>query len=497
MVKKIFIILLTILAALSSAYILMLGYYNCLTMDDYGYIFQFETMGPWEALKLAYNGWQGRFSTFLMNDVVYWIFGRADNLIGATITMLLIGYVVTKSLLSGILHKVSIDMPQYIQWIFIVLVVNLGIMSYLVPSTFYWFCALNYTFCSWMAILLTYALFFSTRQNWIRWLEVVFASWYISGCSENFPPLVIMTLGIIWLIRIITGVKQQEGKQVFRQNSMLFVSLAILCVGFVILLLAPGNANRRADFNSDMDAQQQMTLLSWGITTIKASVIFGIRLLSRSLYYVAIIPISLALGMLFGREENRVSMKNTVWVIVGVVALLVIDIAACVYGTGWYAPLRSFSFVAILIAMVVAYLSFLWGEKINKDIHKVFVWVCSLISTICLIGTLVCFISHDQKLAEMYHHDIYSRNHIIQVEAQKGRKEPLVVSQYSYPWSLSTYAIMRNGISKMLGKQSQLEESEPLFFPSLLEEDSKDWTNRGVHEYYHTEFDIICKHVDR
>ena len=71
-------ICLSLFAIASTAYLLMLGWNNALSLDDYGYVFLVENNGVLGMMRMAYQGWQCRFSTFFVNGLVFLLFGRVS-----------------------------------------------------------------------------------------------------------------------------------------------------------------------------------------------------------------------------------------------------------------------------------------------------------------------------------------------------------------------------------------------------------------------------------
>ena len=136
---------LSLFAIVSTSYLLMLGWNNALALDDYGYVYLVENNGVWGMMRMAYQGWQCRFSTFLVNGLFFLLFGRAKNLIGVTLLMLLGGWAVSCLLLSGINRKYGLGIPKQVLALVSVITVNVGVVSFLEPATFFWLCALNYT----------------------------------------------------------------------------------------------------------------------------------------------------------------------------------------------------------------------------------------------------------------------------------------------------------------------------------------------------------------
>ena len=82
---------LLIAAVVSSAYLLMLGWYNTLSLDDYGFVADIEEQGPWEFTKNMYLNWQGRFSAFFVSSYLMPIFGRMSNMLPYTVFQMAVG----------------------------------------------------------------------------------------------------------------------------------------------------------------------------------------------------------------------------------------------------------------------------------------------------------------------------------------------------------------------------------------------------------------------
>jgi len=488
--KKIttFLIWLAVLA--SGGYLLMTGWYNVPTLDDYGYIWQAEK-NFWDSIALPYVGWQGRFSTYFMNGIVYLLFGRAANLIGVTVLMLVIGYWLAGRLLGSVLQKYGYQVPQLLLWGAAVLAINIGAMAYLEPSTFFWLCALNYTFSTWMTLLLVYALWFSKNPKWLRWLEVVLAALYISGTAENFTPLVIMVLGLIWLFGLIRDTKSDSFKQAFADRKMLFTALAILCIGFLVMLLAPGNAKRAAGLdNTNPEAVAQWTFAFSPFVkhTVVATLVLLIRLLSRSLYYIALLPVFVYMGYACKGKATEISGRKVLWAFAFVLGLIVVEVAACVYGTGYYAPPRANSFLSYVIVGVLAYMGVVWGSVIKNG---KWIGAATMVSCVLITISCICFIVQDQPRLKLYHDEVKAWHDRVERQKEASGKEMLVVPAYTMEREQNTYTSLRNGARKLMGKSPKYNEVNVLLMPATLGTNPADWRNLGVQRYFGIDFDIV------
>lgn len=477
-----------IAAAISAIYLLMTGWYNVPSLDDYGYIWQAEECF-WQSIALPYMGWQGRFSTFFMNGIVYLLFGRMQNLIWVTILMLGVGYYMAGRLFQCAFDKCNVVISKSLCWCVAVLTINIGAMAYLEPSTFFWLCALNYTFSTWMVMLLVYALYFSTYPMWLRWTEVIFASLYISGTAENFTPMVILVMGLIWLVGIIRDTKSSSFSSAFNSRKMLFVALAIMCIGFVVMLLAPGNGRRLAGM-SDMVATEQWNFSMWPFikNTIVASIVMFMRIVSRSLYYLALVPVFVYIGTLMPTSQR--GNKHIIWLVLGLLSFIVIEVAACVAGTGWYAPPRANSFLSYVIIATLAYTAIVWGRSLAVKWHGVIQWM-TFCASLLLISACVYFMIHDQPKLKLYHDEVIAWNQQVEQQVQCGIMDDVVVHPYHFERDLTSYALMRNTVRQWMRKSAKYQEVNVLLMPADLSVAPNDWRNVGVKRYYHANFDII------
>ena len=485
---------LLIATIISSFYLLMLGRYNVPALDDYGYIAMVEEDGLLGLISTTYNGWQCRFSTFFVNGLFWLVFGRASNLIWVTIIMLLSGWWVTEQLLRGILLRHGLKASRFVLWLVAVLTVNVGVLSFLEPATFYWLCALNYTISIWMTMLLVYAVFYCESKLWLRWILVLVSSIYISGTAENYTPLVIMVLGIVWLIQWIAQRKDGFGKR--KENVMLLVSLVIMGIGFGVMLIGSGNKNRLGGGAEGEMAFRGMSLGKVLLTTFKASCILALRFLSKFYYYLLILPVYIGLGLSCeGNLRKRMSIQRTICVLGLLLLFFLVAVLGCVVGMGWYAPPRSFCYMSFVIITVCALLGVSWGASMP---HKWVSWVLPSFAVVTIACMMVVMCVRDMPVAKSYHDYIVNRNAQIEervVSNSTGTiapSEPFVCEPWSQGWRPTNYASLRNLINVCVGKQYRYYEPQFLLMDSELSSDPNDWRNIDLKTYFHADFDIIC-----
>jgi len=465
----------------STVYLLMLGWYNNLLLDDYGFVAEVDRGGAYGLMHAAYYGWQCRFSGFYVLGWIFKVWGHASNLIGYTILLLLLGYGAIYYALKNITRIEN----KFILFGSAVLITNISVMAYFEMSTFYWVCCAVYTLSTYAAIALFTAIFFNNGTLWTRWLIVVLCSLYISGGAENFTPVVIATLGLVLLYQMISNRTWRFGTN--PQQQMIVASLMILCVGFLAVLLGPGTHSRETGMNGFAG---NFAIIPYFVKLASALAVFTMRLLSRSLYYILLLPIGFIIG-----KNMKYSTQYSNWKLVllslGVVlGVIVLSVAASVYGMGWYSPLRSYSFVSFILSSVVIY----WGILIGRHYNKSRIERSMLITCLIVAAMSIYFYRTEQPLVADIHTQIGIRHNQICAANQMNRTEPLIIEKIEYPHIPNTYAILRKTINTIRGNGNAIISAPNEYFPYeryALSKDSNNWKNQQVEQYYNAQFNII------
>lgn len=484
--------LIIIAAFVTTAYLLMLGCFNTLSLDDYGFVVDLSHYTPWEWTKFMYMTWQGRFSGFFVSGITFQLWGRASSLLSWTVIHLLLGYWVV-----GLIIRDVVKIKDVGLWLpLAVLIENITIMSVLEFSTFYWLCCAGYFLVVYATILLAYVLFFSHWRNWINWAIAILCALYVSGSAENYTPLVLMVLGIVWLIRIIDGSKADSFATAFRANSMLFVVCAILAIGFLAVLLAPGNKVRMQNGNELVGFMYNFRPVLFLKKTIIANSIFFLRLLSRSLYYLFALPLFMYMGSLCKANGIYINVENMgKKILIATILLLLfvfIAVTACVYGIGYYPPVRSMSYMAYVLMAYTGYVGVLLGASLAEKKQ--------LINTLVICSALVwitygCFyFVREYPVAKEYHACISQRDKDIQSLAEQGNTETYYAERYRAPKWRNTYSYLRTAINKCLGSKKVVNEPYfPYMVSALDATNPADFKNSGLQYYYNAHFDILTK----
>lgn len=471
----------------SSAYLIMLGRYNMLLLDDYGFVAEVDKGGAFGLMHNAYLYWQCRFSGFYVLGWLIKVWGHSANLVGYTIFMLLLGYATIYYALKNLIKTQA-------KWLLLgvsVLVTNVSIMSYLEISTFYWLCCALYTLSVYAAIALMTAIFFDKGMLWKRWLIVIICSLYLCGGAENFTPIVIAVVGLVLLYQMIVSRSWVFWKTT--EQKIMLVSIAILIIGFVAVLIGPGTKSN-AENRGTHGFMAHFALIPYIVQLAKASVIFYMRLLSRGLYYILLFPLGWLLGVKMKDAINVTNIKIGRAILISAImtfAAIELSIAASVFGIGWYAPLRSYSFVSFIVAALVIYWGVLCG--LSRDGRKI-VSIFAIVTNLTLAGMSVYFYRLEQPMVADIHAQIENIHAQIVEHKKSNNTEPITIKAVEYPCIPNSYAIMRTMINKVTGRRGSQIAPPSEYFPYeryCLSCEPSDFKNKGVQRYLRVEFDII------
>ena len=486
-------VLLFLAAVCTTSYLLMLGYYNSLSLDDYGFAVKLSHMTPWEWTKNMYMTWQGRFTGFFVSGYIFKIFGRPESLFLWTIIHLFLGYLIiylyvrdvfgTKDRLTG--------------WSIAVLVENVTIMSVFEISTFYWLCCAGYFLTIYASLLLFYSLFYATWRILPKSLISVVCAMYISGSAENFTPLILLILGIIWIFVIVHDTKSYSFKIAFINNWLLFVVCVILFIGFLIMVSAPGNMNRLIEDDGIVGFMYDFRLSLFIKKTIIANTIFSLRLISRSLYFLCMFPIFSYIGKELG-DEHSISKKYFVRK-VGLATILLfsfifISVTVCVYGTGYYPPLRAMSFVPYFVMVYTAYVGYLSGMMMAHNHFSIMVNRMMIVS--CFGWMLFsCYeFAREYPIVKEYHSYIVQRDNKISDLAKERYEGLYYIEAYNPPLWMNTYSYIRAALKICIGSSNVVREPYfPYVISELSKDDPQDLRNKGLGDYYNANFNILTK----
>ena len=189
-------------------------------------------------------------------------------------------------------------------------------------------------------------------------------------------------------------------------------------------------------------------------------------------------------------ESNAVIWRRVLITFVIAVSLIELSIAASVFGVGWYASLRSYSFVSFLLASLITY----WGALVGRKYRSYGLKWITVLAAVFITAISIRFVKTEYPVVKDYHAQIAQRNAEIQEHVVSGSAEPLELSPIPYPSMPNTYAIMRYAVNSCFGKTKPHIAEPSTYFPYEkygLTKNPMNWKNQVLAEYFKADFDII------
>lgn len=347
-VNQLFILLASVV---STIYLLMLGRYNVLIVDDYLFASKLKEVGIFDFVLGMYNHWQGRYGSFILSAFFYLVGEKYLWL--STILQLVIGY-----FSFGCFLKLFLKNNLFLRTVVTVVFVNMTIMSLFEISTFYWQCANSYVMLIFLTFLLSYFVFRDEKFQLFNLPILIVLSFLIGGGAETYTPLIILIYGLIIIFRFkFVGFLKRD----------VFVKLILveilLVVFFILLLIAPGNYVRLNYVETELGFAHPLGF-DLIMKTFRTMINLSFLIASKFAYYLLIIPVFVYLGSLSLiplRITNFKLLNIFVLSIVLLFLFLWISLLPGVYAINDLMPLRSLSYVSFVIMLFFAFWSFIFG----------------------------------------------------------------------------------------------------------------------------------------
>ena len=469
-------------AVVTMLYILILGYYALPTADDWKWMPMVESLNPFGFVKHFYLGWQGRYSALLVDGALCQYLGRNEHLLGFSFVELLLGYGAIYLLLRDML-KVH---DSAVLAIITTIITNLGVMAFPEIGTFYWLCTTNYIHEIWFTIYMIWFLLYC-KYIWVSGIGTILCAIYLGGCAENYSPVLALVLGCWWLCRMMAYRDWRFWQ--YSRELLLFIATMVVGVGFLIMLFAPGN-DVRMEAEGIYSLMNHFTLSVFITKTFKASVVLLLRLMSRGWYMLCAFPLFLLLGTQVAEKLPKLTWQRTLIALGIAMGIIIISVAASVYGMGWYATMRANCFIVFLAMAWIGYVGVLLGHTLKEK--GSLVTISAIMAALAITVTAIVYIAIEYPIVRKYNQDVVAIHHQMQQYVDEGRTEIVYVQPVEIKYRQSSYGYVRNALQKIFHKQKRYHEHYFPYEPFQLTSNPTNWRNQFYKSWLGAKFDIIC-----
>ena len=308
----------------------------------------------------------------------------------------------------------------------------------------------------------------------------------MGGCSENYPPVVIVLMGSYLMYKVI----QNKDWRIWKSHKLclLFVSTIVVACGFLVMYFAPGNSIRLSEELSAGELMNHFSMQVFAEKLMTATTVMLLRLLSRGWYFLCMFPLFILIGSLTELRLPYLSFKRFVISLCITLAVIVLSVAVMIYGLGWYATMRANCFMVYFVMAWVAYIGVLIGGEIPiKPLIRL-----GFLSSIAITITSVCFIVIEYPDVRKYNHEVNAIHDIMHQYVEEGRSETVYIQPVRIPYRQSSYGYLRNSIQVLFNKSKRYKEKYFPLEPFILEADSSNWRNQVYKYWLYADFDIVC-----
>lgn len=484
---KLFLLFLLIADVASLIYLLGLGSYNSLLIDDYGFSSRVDRIGIINLTLEMYNTWQGRFGMFLISGSFFKIFGAEGNVLAITILNLILGFGSIYLFLSLFFKTLN----RWLLFLVSVFLVNLSIMSLFEISTFYWVCASVYISIIFLSFLLSWIIFNPHLNKFFAYISIFLLTIFVGGGAETYTPLVIMLLGIVLLLKL----KQHGFKALLNDHIARKLLFALLClfIFFILMVIAPGN-KVRMDFIVNTLHKTHPTGFTLIVKTFRSMLNLFFLIGAKKGYYLLAFPVFYYLAVISKDKWSKIDFPVFKFVylfysLILLLSFLWISVLPGVYATGDLMVQRALTYVSFVMIIFFA----IWGFYLGVSFpNKKLALQMSIVGFVLFSGFSIYFSSTEFVTCRNYQKEIKLREELLlnlQKENFKGvaKVKPIVIHA-----ELSSYSILWN---QVVGRYKAEKKTYHEFFPYerfVLSCDKTDWKNVGLKEYLKLDYDIVC-----
>ncbi|MBQ9752772.1 MAG: hypothetical protein IJV81_08120 [Paludibacteraceae bacterium] len=462
--RKLEYILLIIAAIATFVYLMVLGVFATPSADDFGFTAMVRDKGICNLVKTMYMTWQCRYVSFFVNGIVFKFFGYAESLWLHTLLHLLMGYISVYLLI----NRITTFQNRLLPIIISILLVNIGLMSLLEISTLYWLCTAGYIRLVWVTILLTYFILYE-RKEIVQTLGTIICSIYIGGSSEVYTPLVILTLLVSLIVRVYVKKTYQSFNN--RLDIHILISIVILSVGFLLVFFGPGNDVRIAAVG-ERGFVGNFEMIPFFRNLFKATIVFLIRLLSKSWYYLLTIGIAAMIGRRFC--IYRIGQRYILCATFFVLFIILLSVAMGVYATGWYAPLRAYSYLSFVLLAYFVLIGIAIGQRCLR------VEIFSIVASIAITITSIIYLFVEYPVIKKYHSEVINVKQELFTLAKNEYKGVYEVKKNETEQWRDSYSILRNQIERLFNKPPKYNGIYFPYEPFMVTIDANHWRNKGL-----------------
>jgi len=466
-------LLLVVLNVLFIVYFLFLAFYNRLSQDDYLFLKSERIYSFVSILKDTYSFHSGRFSPTIFSFLIFALIDKKVQLLYIPIIVWLINFSILRFVINRILN-----INSFLTLNLSALFLNIFIITNFEFTAFYWICATFYYIPSvLMLLLIVYTNIEDVTK--FQYCLLIFIAIIISGSSEIFIPLCMLFLTLNIGYYYFQNKKNISLTISDKRIQRLLITSLIILIGFVIVIIAPGNYIRA----KETIFHHPDNLIEFIKIIIQSFILFFYLLAFKFPYYIILILISYFTGFL-NRSNFVLDFSYKRFLIISwasyllFIFLSILPTAYLMSGFGFQRIYTNTVFLSMLFFVIQG---FGFGLKTNFQINILFIKRLILINIFILITIMTINLIVDIPTAKKYSQSDIERTNLI-LDLKKHHHKGLVELKPLY--KPTTYSL----------KYLILSEKQPvIYYSNEITLDTANYSNMCIKNYYELDFSIRLK----
>jgi len=470
-------------------YYCILIYYSRLAQDDYDFLIALKKQGIFDFVKTVYFEHQGRFAIFFIQGIKYKLIEKTGTFAFVPISV----FIISVASLYFFLSKIFNFFSKKTLFLTSILLINIFLIVNFEFSSFFWVAACTSVFLA-TPLLLFAVLFYNYKK--ISWLYITILSIIIGGVSEAFAPLILFIIfsiafGIIFF-RKEKSIKNVISTSIFRK---LIFSFCIISVCFVIVYIAPGNANRLAQYEQPDTLIQLLLIMVKNV--IKISYLFIFKL--PYILFISFLAFVMGLGV---KKQFYIPKKYLVFSLFVLLSVIWLSMFPAAYAMSGFGFQRIYAPVVFWLLLYCCFAAFYLGNHYYKEkfVKKTKLKLSKLL-LICIIFVSIMQIVniiHDTPIVRAYSLADKKRIDNFLAEKEKGRIEPMYFdalpsTEVDNLKSFLLYDLLKNkNIPNIYFSKTELYYSNDIE-EKIVPNTFIGYSNRMMMDYYDLPFPIYLK----
>lgn len=464
-------------------YLLVLGFYNRPTIDDFLYISTNQTGSTWNSIVFFYHNVNGRILPNLVTNIVFQLYNYLHSLLFVSVLLFIGLYWIMRKILRTRLATYFAALNSVQEFNLLVFFIGSFIIYNFELNTFTWTIACIIYFGNIFCALVLFYCVSNDHFSKKKLIMIILSGLYIGCSNESFSIIMNVILSGYLLLAIL---KAGSIKALNRgQYKKIVLAIFLISISFAAMYFAPANQVRLKTLN-----RTELSLAELMPASAKSFILLCKYLTFKIPLVLLFAAVFLHTAIICGRKLPPVFTRKNIAVLLICLWLAILPTTYAIA----YTPFRVLTpvwYMVILLSLALA---------LQSNLRKPII-------PLMAVGVLFVAISHrfysEISMIRNYSHASTERNNILVQQNIVGRITPVVVD------SLPSIALLRPSglllqaihnyvpVPKLIAYLSLPEFDNPFIYSPYRHEEISvnvgDWKNVQLQDALQLKYKVVVK----